>query len=81
MMANLAVFHKWHSSGTDNARPTPTHIDGPEEMAQPLRYQPGPHTLISQNKGQSGSQGRTLERGSKQQLYTRTLTQAHVISA
>jgi hypothetical protein len=31
MMANLAVFHKWHSSGTDNARATLTHIDGAEE--------------------------------------------------
>ena len=52
-----AVFHKWHSSGTDNARATLTHIDGRgRTMAQPLRYQPGPHTLISQHISQSGSE-------------------------
>ena len=70
MMANLAVFPKWHSSGTDNARATLTHIDGAEEQWLNLSDTNPVHTHSSLNTLASQAQGRTLERGSKQQLYT-----------
>jgi len=84
MMANLAVFPKWHSSGTDNARATLTHIDGAEEQWLNLSDTNPVHThssVISQHVSQSSSGKDIGERLKATAVHAQSLTQAHVISA